>query len=182
MATVSSPEYTTRHRNVEAAVWENEGKRNRTFFNVSITKSWKDDNEWKKSSASFGSGDLLPAAKLLDWADSTIGQAVLKNAKAESEKKPLASKKRGLLEVAVWHKTTEDGDIYYCSLKRSYKDGDEWKNVLVWLGADEVLPAGRLLTRCFDEIDQLYAAKSSAFVQTARDTFNANDPEDDIPF
>ena len=66
-------------RQLEAAVWENEGER--TWYNVSLTKSWKDGDDWKKTSASFGSEDLLPASKLLDWADFRIGQAHEKNEK-----------------------------------------------------------------------------------------------------
>jgi len=181
MATASQtkPEFSTQHRYIEAAVWKNDGRK--TFYNVSLTKSWKDGNDWKKSSASFGSGDLLPCVKLLDWADTAVGRAIEKNAKQEG-KKPLTSKQRGQLEVAVWHKTTEDGDVYYVSLKRSFKVDNDWKDTLVWLGANEVLPAGRLLTRSFDEIDRLYAASRSSFVQTARDTFDAHDEDDDIPF
>ena len=182
-ATERQPKTSTRHRQLEAAVWENEGER--TWYNVSLTKSWKDGDDWKKTSASFGSEDLLPASKLLDWADFRVGQAHEKNEKAQTAKKPLASKKRGLLEVAVWHKTTDDGDVYYVSLKRSYKDGNDWKDVLVWLGANEVLAAGRVLTRSFDAIDELYSQRGSSFVDTAKREFDATDsgsPDDDIPF
>jgi hypothetical protein len=82
-------------------------------------------------------------------------------------------------------KTTDDGDVYYVSLKRSYKDGNDWKDVLVWLGANEVLAAGRVLTRSFDAIDELYSQRGSSFVDTAKREFDATDsgsPDDDIPF
>jgi hypothetical protein len=184
-ATQRKPERTTRHRQLEAAIWANDGEKG-TWYNVSLTKSWKAGDEWKKSAASFGSEDLLPCSKLLDWADYRIGQAIEKSEKAETEKKPLASKKRGLLECAVWHKVGEDGDVYYVSLKRSYKDGNDWKDTLVWLGAREILSAGRLLVRSFDAIDELYAeAAGSSFLETAKQEFNATEdgpPDEDIPF
>jgi len=183
--TQRQPAFSTRHRQLESALWENQGPNQRSFYNCSLTKSWKPDDseEWKKSSMSLGSNDILPAVRLLDWADNAIGKAISANAQSEVGKKPIASKKRGLIEVGVWHKTTEDGDRYYVSLKRSYNDGNEWKDVLVWLGSDDVLPAGRLLTRSFDAIDQLYADGSSNFVAKATGEIDANSvDDDDIPF
>ena len=181
--TTSSPVFSTRHRRLDVAVWANQGNQ-RTFYNTTLQRSYRQDEEWKHTSASFGRQDLLPAAQLLEWADATVLDSVEANSKADNESKPLASKRRGTLDVAVWQKTTEDGTQHRVSLKRSYKDGEEWKEVRVWLGADDCLSASRLLTRTFDAIDNLLSDnRSSSFVETARNEFGATvDESDDIPF
>jgi len=188
MATVTqrdAPVSSTRHRRLEAAIWNNTNAASgKTFYTCSLSKSWKDGEEWKKSTANFGSNDLLPAAKLIDWADATVGKAIDRKAKPEVEGKPLATKTRGLLEIAVWHKLIEDGDKYNVSLQRKFKDGGSWKKVTVYLLPNELLAAKRLLERSFDAVDEMYANSdnSSAFVAKANDVFNANDEDEDIPF
>ncbi len=186
MATVTQkkPVFSTRHGRLDAAVWENQGEKS-TFFNVSLKKSYKDKDseEWKSTQASFGHDDALGAAKLLGWADDVVQKAVQQQEPFHGDKKPLASKKRGMLEIAVWQKET-DKLRYRVSLKRSYKDGDDWKSVVIWLLANDCLPAARVLSRSFDAIDSHVAASSSAFVETAKDTFEAEvvSSDEDIPF
>ena len=182
-ATQQKPVYATRHGRLDAAVWENQGEKS-TFFNVSLKKSYKDGEEWKSTQASFGHDDTLGAAKLLGWADDAVQKALAQQEQFHGDKKPLASKKRGMLEVAVWQKQADEKIRYRVSLKRSYKDGDEWKSVIVWLLANDCLAAARVLTRAFDAIDSHVAASGSSFVETAKQTFDAEvtPPDEDIPF
>lgn len=49
---------------VRAAIWENETE-NGTFYNVTLSRLYKDGNEWKDSS-SFGRDDLPLVAKVCD--------------------------------------------------------------------------------------------------------------------
>lgn len=184
-ATQNKPVFSTRHGRLDAAVWENQGEKS-TFFNVSLKKSYKDKDseEWKSTQASFGHDDTLGAARLLGWADDVVQKAVQQQEPFHGDKKPLASKKRGMLEVAVWQKET-DKLRYRVSLKRSYKDGDDWKSVVIWLLANDCLAAARVLTRAFDAIDSHVAASSSSsFAEAAKDTFDAEvvSPDEDIPF
>lgn len=181
-ATQQKPVYTTRHSRLDAAVWENQGEKS-SFFNVSLKKSYKDGEEWKSTQASFGQDDALAAARLLGWADDAVQKAVQQQEPFHGDKKPLASKKRGLLEVAVWQKET-DKLRYRVSLKRCYKEGEEWKSVCLWLLANDCLAAARVLTRAFDAIDSHVAAVGSSSVKTAKQQFDAETtpPDEDIPF
>jgi hypothetical protein len=183
-ATQNKPVFSTRHGRLDAAVWENQGEKS-TFFNVSLKKSYKNEEseEWKSTQASFGHDDALGAASLLGWADDVVQKAVQQQEPFHGDKKPLASRKRGMLEVAVWQKET-DKLRYRVSLKRSYKDGDDWKSVVIWLLANDCLAAARVLTRAFDAIDSHVAASNSSIVESAKDTFDAEvvSSDEDIPF
>ena len=48
--------------NVQATIWEN-GNGDRTFYNVTFVRSYKDDGEWKESN-SYGHAELLNLAKV----------------------------------------------------------------------------------------------------------------------
>jgi hypothetical protein len=54
---------------VTASVWKNGSG----FFNVTVQRSYKEDDEWKNSE-SFNAGDLLNAAKVLTRAEEWISQ------------------------------------------------------------------------------------------------------------
>ena len=183
-ATTTAPVFQTRHRRLDTSVWQNEND-GRTFYNTKLRRSYKDGEQWKSTAATFNREHLLPAAKLLEWADGAIGQAVQKNAKADSEDHPLIFNQRGRLEVAIWQRNGEKGTYYRVSLKRSFKDGDDWKETKVWLGGEECLPAARLLVRTFDGIDQLAAESAGSFVAAAKEQFGATEvgaPDEEIPF
>jgi len=187
-ATQRRPSYSTRHRSrnatLEAAVWLNEGA-NGSWYSVTITKSWKKGDGYEKSTASFPVWDLLPSSKLLDWSDFAIGNLRDKDDLEDSDGVPVAAKKRGRLDCAVWHDKTDNGDFFRVTLKRSYQDAGEWESTSISLDANEVLEAGRLLTRCFDAIDELSDSRSSSFVDSAKPQFNADEttsPADDTPF
>ena len=67
----SPPVHTVRFGAVKAAVWENQTQHG-PMFNVTVSRSYKDENgDWQESS-SFGTDDLLTLAKALDQAHSWI--------------------------------------------------------------------------------------------------------------
>jgi hypothetical protein len=64
------PVHEVRLGSVKAAIWENQTD-NGTRFNVTVSRIYKDGEEWK-STDSFGRDDLLVLAKVLDQAHSWI--------------------------------------------------------------------------------------------------------------
>src|SRR5580658_5053288 len=58
-----APVFTCRHRALKAAVWRNETD-NGVMFNTTLSRSYKDGEEWRESQ-SFGWDDLLIVAELL---------------------------------------------------------------------------------------------------------------------
>lgn len=64
------PAQSFRYGNVEAAIWENETEKG-TLYNVTLTRHFKDADEWKKTD-SFRRDDLLVVAKLADKAHTWI--------------------------------------------------------------------------------------------------------------
>ena len=68
------PAHEIRLGRIKATIWANQGD-NGTWFNVALSRSYKDGDEWK-SSTSFGRDELLTVAKVADLANSWIhGQA-----------------------------------------------------------------------------------------------------------
>ena len=64
------PVHTIKRGNIEAAIWENNSE-NSTFFNVTITRTYKDGDELK-SISSFGASDLLKVARVTELAEAYI--------------------------------------------------------------------------------------------------------------
>ncbi|MCA9200261.1 MAG: hypothetical protein KDA87_22130 [Planctomycetales bacterium] len=181
-ATKTKPVFSTRHGKLDVAAWQNEGQNGR-FFNVSLKRSFKQDDEWQSSQASINHNDVLGVVVLLQWADSVIQKAVETGTKPDDEKSPLATKRRGSIEVAVYQKTTENGSSYRVSLIRAYTSNGTEKTDRVWLNGSDCLAAGRLLTRTFDALDVLPSESDSSFVTAAKNEFNASEVDgDDIPF
>ncbi len=70
-AKANPPVHTVRFGAVKAAVWENQTQHG-VMHNVTVSRSYKDDQgDWQESS-SFGADDLLSLAKALDAAHSWI--------------------------------------------------------------------------------------------------------------
>src|SRR5712692_9980815 len=68
------PAHEIRLGRIKAAIWANQGD-NGTWYSVTLSRNYKDGDEWK-SSASFGRDELLTLAKVADQANSWIhGQA-----------------------------------------------------------------------------------------------------------
>lgn len=54
---------------VEAAVWKNQNK----FYSVTLSRSYKDGDEWKTTDQ-LGAADLLNAAQVLERAEEFISE------------------------------------------------------------------------------------------------------------
>ncbi|HOW64849.1 MAG TPA: hypothetical protein PK256_06145 [Verrucomicrobiota bacterium] len=67
------PVHELRIASVKATIWRNETDDNRTFYNTTFCRLYRDDEEWK-TSESFGRDDLLLLAKVADGAHSWIVQ------------------------------------------------------------------------------------------------------------
>ena len=52
---------------IRAAIWANENRRNQVWFNVTVSKLYKDESGWKDSST-FNRDDLPVVAKIMDMA------------------------------------------------------------------------------------------------------------------
>jgi hypothetical protein len=57
---------------ITAAIWLNE-RDGRSYYSVTIERSYKDDSGWK-STSTFNAGDLLLVAKIADLAHSEIAK------------------------------------------------------------------------------------------------------------
>ena len=55
---------------IRATIWANQND-NGTWYNVTLSRNYKDGDEWK-SSSSFGRDELLTVAKVADLANSWI--------------------------------------------------------------------------------------------------------------
>lgn len=64
------PVHEVRLGRIKAAIWTNEGD-NGTWYNVTVSRNYKDGDEWK-SSTSFGRDELLTLAKVADLANTWI--------------------------------------------------------------------------------------------------------------
>jgi len=83
---LSMPVFSCRHRALKAAVWQNDSA-NGPFYNVTVSRSYKDGDTWKESS-SFGYDDILPIAELLRTCHGFISREI---AKAKSAAKATAT-------------------------------------------------------------------------------------------
>ena len=73
------PIHEIRLGSVKAAIWQNETNGG-TRFNVTVSRIYKDGDQWK-STDSFGRDDLLVLAKVVDQAHTWI----FENAKSRNE-------------------------------------------------------------------------------------------------
>ena len=75
---------------IRAAIWENETQNGRRF-NVTVSRLYKDGDDWKDSS-SFGRDDLLVVAKVLDrchtWIHTESGSAAISDSDRSTEDVP----------------------------------------------------------------------------------------------
>ncbi|MEQ8694294.1 MAG: hypothetical protein RIC85_03080 [Gammaproteobacteria bacterium] len=72
-----------------------------------------------------------------------------------SNKAPVMKLRDGLLEVAVWENTTNDGKSFHSfEHSRSYKDGEEWKKTTS-LSGDDPLKVGLLYTQAYSKAREL---------------------------
>ncbi|MCA9201158.1 MAG: hypothetical protein KDA87_26640 [Planctomycetales bacterium] len=78
----------------------------------------------------------------------------------QSKQRPVYSTRHEQLDVAVWPNELERGVIYNVSIKRSYKDGDEWNHTQMNVGEHHVLRVTKLLDWADSEIQELIAANT----------------------
>jgi hypothetical protein len=64
------PVHEIRLGRIRAAIWANQND-NGTWYNVTLSRSYKDGDDWR-SSSSFGRDELLTLAKVADLANSWI--------------------------------------------------------------------------------------------------------------
>ncbi len=64
------PAHEVRLGRIKATIWANQND-NGTWYNVTLSRSYRDGDEWK-SSSSFGRDELLTVAKVADLANSWI--------------------------------------------------------------------------------------------------------------
>ena len=63
-ASANKPVHTVRHRSIKAAFWKNETS-NGPMYNVTVVRSYRDDNGDWKDSQSIGYDDLMNVAALM---------------------------------------------------------------------------------------------------------------------
>ena len=56
---------------IRAAIWANESEKHNLWFNVTVSRLYKEDDQWKDTS-SFGRDDLPVVCKAIDMAYSWI--------------------------------------------------------------------------------------------------------------
>src|SRR5690348_12075810 len=84
------PVHSVRYGAIRGAVWRNvvdNGNASRPMYNVTISRSYRDGDEWKESS-SFGYEDLLVAAKILDDCHSFIHGELARGSQEQQGRDP----------------------------------------------------------------------------------------------
>lgn len=76
MAQRQKPTHEIRLGRIRAAIWANEADKGQVWFNVTVSRLYKDGDQWRDASA-FGRDDLPIVAKVADMAYAWIwGQEV----------------------------------------------------------------------------------------------------------
>jgi len=78
----NAPAFVARHRALKAAVWRNVAEHG-PFFTVTISRSYKVEDDWKESS-SFGFDDVLIVAELLRSSHSFIAGQMAREGDAKA--------------------------------------------------------------------------------------------------
>jgi hypothetical protein len=75
----------------------------------------------------------------------------------ESGKPPVAKLRIGLINAAIWERTSDEGGAFYSvTFERRYKDGDSWKSTHSY-NADDLLALAKLADQAHTAIQQLRA-------------------------
>jgi hypothetical protein len=69
------PVHEVRHRNIRATIWRNQTAKG-PMYNVTVSRSYRDEKGDWHTSGSFGFGDLMNLAKALMDAHSAISSAI----------------------------------------------------------------------------------------------------------
>lgn len=84
MAQKQEPAKRIRIGRIRVAIWANQTKKNEVWFNVEITRRYKDGDEWQ-SSTKFGRDDLPIVAKAADMAFAWIWEQDVSASSDEAE-------------------------------------------------------------------------------------------------
>jgi hypothetical protein len=79
------PVHTLRHRSIKAAIWRNQTEKG-TMFNVTLSRSYRDENENWQETHSFGYDDLANVAALMYEAHSYIANLLAEESAANKGK------------------------------------------------------------------------------------------------
>jgi hypothetical protein len=85
----SRPVHTVRYGAIKAAVWRNildNGNASRPMYNLTVSRAYRDGDEWKDSS-SFGYEDLLVLSKALNDCHSFIHEQLVRDNQEQREQK-----------------------------------------------------------------------------------------------
>jgi hypothetical protein len=85
---MSKPAHKIRNGVLQVTIWRNHGEKG-NWYSVNLSRSYKVDEGWRETDA-LGQDDLLPAAKLLDMADTWIMHQQQADAKARKESQQAA--------------------------------------------------------------------------------------------
>ncbi len=80
------PTHEIKLEKIRAAIWANESKQGKLWFNVTVTRLYKEDDQWKDTS-SFGRDDLPIVNKAIDMA---YGWILRRERKLEIERRESA--------------------------------------------------------------------------------------------
>jgi hypothetical protein len=83
MSDKAKPAHKIQHRGIAVAIWKNDGK-NGPFYSVTLSRRYKQGEQWKESS-SYDEDDLLLLTELLAEAHSWIRGAVQAARQAKRE-------------------------------------------------------------------------------------------------
>jgi len=78
-----------------------------------------------------------------------------------TNQRPVKTLQDHFLKANIWTNEGDKGKFYNVTITRTYKEGDEYKNAHSFSGQD-VLSAGHLLERAYDEVRNLEAADYAA--------------------
>ena len=81
------PVHSVRYGTIRAAVWRNvvdNGNASRPMYNVTVSRSYRDGEDWKDSS-SFGYDDLLVLSKALNDCHSFIHEQMVRESQEQRE-------------------------------------------------------------------------------------------------
>jgi hypothetical protein len=78
------PVFEVRMGRIRAAVWENGSQENGTWYGVTFSRLYRENDQWKDSS-SFGRDDLLLLAKVVDHVHTRIYQQGQSRSEATDE-------------------------------------------------------------------------------------------------
>ncbi len=79
------PVHEIRHRNIRATIWKNQTAKG-PMYNVTVSRSYRDEAEKWHDSNSFAFGDLMNLAKALMDAHSAIANVIARDRAASKDK------------------------------------------------------------------------------------------------